>query len=55
MKSRNHKRAFHRAEVEEERAMAWPLRQEEKERGPVRVRGEKEGCAEDTRIPEATD
>lgn len=48
-------RALYRGEVEEEKVMAWPLRHEEKERGPMRVRGERKGCVEDARIPEGPD
>lgn len=51
----NGERALYGAEREKENVMAWSLRHQEKKRGPVRARGEKEGCCEDARIPEASD
>lgn len=47
MQQRNHERAPYGAETDEEKGMVWSLRHQEKERGPMRARGEKEGCCED--------
>lgn len=47
MQQWNRERAPYGAETEEETVMVWSLRHQEKDRGPMRARGEKEGCCED--------